>query len=87
MSPAKTEASLVLDPRSFENFYILLGKLGEGSNGIVKKCQEIKTNTIYAVKISRLSDDELIRVTKRTYHIMRRIYHENVIRPKCLFIN
>ena len=69
--------------RSFEEEYHMLSKIGEGKFGIVYKCENIQTKSIYAVKVinkksyTKQSDHELIQREIGTLSI---INHKNIIR-------
>lgn len=41
---------------NFDDLFILDEKIGEGAQSNVYKCREIKTQTIYAVKIAKKKD-------------------------------
>ena len=52
----------------------------KGTVGVVKKCIEIKTNKIYAVKIVKTRDDEIIDNIKKEFNHLKNLRHENIIR-------
>ena len=65
---------------------MIQGYAGEGANGYVQKCTEIKTGLPYAVKVLQ-GDDEYVRIVKQTYQILKLFDHDCVIKGKCCFIN
>jgi serine/threonine protein kinase len=44
------------DYQLFETKYSLLEKLGEGSNGVVRRCKKKETGELFAVKSFTLED-------------------------------
>jgi serine/threonine protein kinase len=70
----------------FEDSFELGRKLGEGASACVFECKSKKDGKIYAVKISR-GDVELLRISKRTFKIMKRLNHPNILKAKCLYLN
>lgn len=64
----------------------LLGYLGQGAHGVVYKCREIKSGRIYAVKVLS-GDSEVIRITKRTYAILKFFDDPRILKGRCLFID
>lgn len=70
----------------FDDSFVLGKKLGEGASGCVYTCQCKRDGKTYAVKISR-GDVELLRISKRTFKIMKRLNHPNILKAKCLYLN
>jgi serine/threonine protein kinase len=70
----------------FDDMYRVGKKLGEGASAAVYTCISKKDGKKYAVKISR-GDVELLRISKRTFKIMKRLNHPNIIKAKCLYLN
>jgi serine/threonine protein kinase len=59
-------------------------KLGEGANGVVRKCQDRKTNEIYAVKIGKMEEEHMMAL-ERIVNMMRRLKHDNILNNKELY--
>lgn len=53
---------------------------------MVYRCRDNKTDQVFAVKVMA-GDDELIRIAKRTYHILRLFDHESIAKGRKLFID
>lgn len=70
----------------FDELYTLGKKIGEGANGSVYLCTNKENKNMYAVKISR-GDVELLRISKRTFKILKRLNHPNIIKAKSLYLN
>jgi len=62
-------------------------KLGEGCHGEVRKCIHKTTKKIYAVKMIRNGDTEIILSAITSFKIAKTLNHPAVIKPKELFIN
>jgi serine/threonine protein kinase len=61
-------------------------KVGQGAHGVVYQCRDIKTGQIWAVKVMT-GDDELIRICKRTYNILRLFDNSSIAKGRKLFID
>jgi len=62
-------------------------KLGEGCHGEVRKCIHKITKKVYAVKMIRNGDTEIILSSITSFKIAKNLNHPAVIKPKELFIN
>jgi serine/threonine protein kinase len=49
-------------------------KIGEGCNGVVRKCIDRKTGITYVVKISQVDDEQIIYLRK-TFALIRKLNH------------
>ena len=61
-------------------------KLGEGTNGVVRKCKRRQNGEIFAVK-SFSFDDEHLPGLKSNFLIMKRLKHPNIIKYEALYID
>ncbi|EAS06527.2 Serine/Threonine kinase domain protein (macronuclear) [Tetrahymena thermophila SB210] len=73
------------DEYSFQ--YEELEKIGEGSHSIVKKCLNKLNNKMYAVKIIRTDDLEIINQAKTEYQIVKELNHDNILKVFEMFVN
>ncbi|KAL4429693.1 hypothetical protein ABPG74_017102 [Tetrahymena malaccensis] len=73
------------DEYSFQ--YEELEKIGEGSHSIVKKCLNKLNGKMYAVKIIRTDDLEIINQAKTEYQIVKELNHENILKVFEMFVN
>lgn len=62
-------------------------KLGEGAQSVVKRCVERASGKIFAVKLFRNSDCELISTLKTQYKILKLLNHPVIIEAHNLFVN
>lgn len=74
--------------KRFESKYQILDYfLGEGSTGLVKQCLNKETKKLYAVKITRSNDIELIKAIKNEYLIQKHLFHPNIVRAYEMYYN
>ncbi|CAK57827.1 unnamed protein product (macronuclear) [Paramecium tetraurelia] len=85
--PEIPSLSLVDDVIKFEDRYDILQVLGEGAHAIVKLARRKETNELYAVKITRMNNEEIYNNVKRTFYNARCLRHQNIIQEIELFIN
>ncbi|KAL4479213.1 hypothetical protein ABPG72_011425 [Tetrahymena utriculariae] len=82
------DSSIINQTRIFEENYELIGeKLGEGSQGDVRKCIHKKSQQIYAVKMIRNGDTEIILSAITSFQIAKNLNYPSIIKPYELFIN
>ena len=55
--------------------------------GLVKRCTELATGKIYAVKIIKSRDEEMLENIKKEYLHLRDLVHENIIKMHELLID
>ncbi|CAD8118154.1 unnamed protein product [Paramecium sonneborni] len=79
--------SVVDDALKFEDRYESLQILGQGAHAIVKLARRKETNELYAVKITRMNNEEIYNNVKRTFYNARCLRHQNIIQEIELFIN
>jgi serine/threonine protein kinase len=72
---------------SFFDLFNVEEKLGEGAQSVVKKCTELASGNIFAVKLFRSCDCELIEMLKAQYKILTELSHPNIIEGYYLFVN
>lgn len=60
---------------SFEGMFEKLEKVGEGCHSVVYKCKELKTGMIFAAKIFKNVDIDVVRHFKEHFMIKRAINH------------
>jgi serine/threonine protein kinase len=70
----------------FESKYELLEKIGEGTNGVVRRCKKRSTGEYFAVK-SFAVEDEQIPGLKSNFLNMKRLRHPNIIKYQALYID
>jgi hypothetical protein len=74
--------------KRFESKYQILDYfLGEGSTGLVKQCLNKETNKIYAAKIIRTNDIEVLKAIKNEFHIQKLLTHPNIVKAYEMFYN
>lgn len=56
-----------IENSDFTDFYVIQEKLGEGAHALVHKAIRKKDNAIFAVKIFRTNDPEIIATIRKTY--------------------
>lgn len=69
----------------FMEKYDLGEKIGEGSNGLVRKCYLKATRELFAVKTITM-DDEHIMFLKKNFKYIKALNHPNVIRYHCMYL-
>lgn len=67
--------------------YEKLELLGEGTVGSVWKCRHLESGELFAVKIFRSRDDEMLSNVRREFKHLKNLKHRNVIETKELYIN
>lgn len=72
---------------NFNEYYKELNILGEGTVGLVKKCRDLITKKIYAVKIIKTRNEEIIENIKKEFKNLKKIIHKNIIEVKKLLID
>lgn len=63
----------------FELKYELLEKLGEGSNGVVRKCRNKATGELFAVKTFSFEEEHIAHL-KENFMMMKRLRHSCIVR-------
>lgn len=61
--------------------------MGDGTSATVKLCKSIKTQKLYADKIFKEGDEEMINIIIRTFQIHRLLKHKYIIKAYELFID
>ncbi|CAD8117583.1 unnamed protein product [Paramecium sonneborni] len=85
--PEIISLSVVDDALKFEDRYEALEILGQGAHAVVKLAKRKETNELYAVKITRMNNEEIYNNVKRTFYNARCLRHQNIIQEIELFIN
>lgn len=88
-SPADVEQGQVLSHAFFSSRYLVIeGEiLGDGTNAVVKVCQNQKNGKLYAVKVFKEGDEEMINIIIRTFKAHRLLRHQFIIKAYELYIN
>lgn len=71
----------------FHELFRIEEKLGEGAQSVVKRCTELATERVFAVKFFRKSDCELISTLKSQYKILKVLSHPKIVQAHYLFVN
>lgn len=66
--------------------YQLLEQIGQGSNGIVKKCRVKGKDAIYAVKRMKLDVEDCSEL-KKNFRMISNLSHENIISYKAIYLD
>lgn len=61
--------------------------LGDGANAVVKLCRKNGEPNLYAVKIFKDGDEEMINIIIRTFKVHKSLSHNFIIKAYELFIN
>lgn len=61
--------------------------MGEGAQSVVKKCTELASGRVFAVKRFRSCDCELTEMLKTQYKLLTSLVHPNIIEGYYLFVN
>ncbi|CAD8085010.1 unnamed protein product [Paramecium primaurelia] len=85
--PEIISLNIVDDAIKFEDRYETFQVLGQGAHAIVKLARKRETNDLYAVKITRMNNEEIYNNVKRTFYNARCLRHQNIIQEIELFIN
>ena len=74
--------------KKFNEKYKMGEKIGEGSNGIVRKCFKRDENCekVYAVKSMEM-DEEHILFLKKNFKIIRALNHPNIIKYRAMYLD
>lgn len=72
---------------NFTDLFVVGEKLGEGAQSVVKKCTEVASGKVYAVKIFRCCDTELFEMLKTQYKLLTSLSHPHIIEAFYLFAN
>ena len=59
----------------------------KGTVGTVKRCIEIKTKEVFAVKIIKTRNEEIINNMKKEFKRLKKLDHQNIIIVKDLLID
>lgn len=70
----------------FELKYELLEKIGEGSNGLVRKCRSRESGKIFAVKSCTFEDEHLPHL-KSNFLLVSRLRHPHIVHYESLYID
>lgn len=74
--------------KKFENKYQILDFfLGEGTTGLVKQCLSKENYKIYAVKIIRTNDIEVLKTIKNEFLLQKILSHPNIVKVHEMFYN
>ena len=71
---------------TFKEKYEMLEKIGQGSNGVVRKCRHKKRDIVYAVKCMQM-DEEQILFLKKNFLFIKSLNHPNIIRYRRMFLD
>lgn len=80
---AKSEDS----PDSFPSKYEKLDLLGEGTVGSVWRCRLRATGEMFAVKVFRTRDNEILGNIKREFKHLKKLKHKNVVYMREIYMN
>eukprot|EP00826_Nyctotherus_ovalis_P059986 TRINITY_DN8389_c0_g1_i1.p2 TRINITY_DN8389_c0_g1~~TRINITY_DN8389_c0_g1_i1.p2 ORF type:complete len:131 (+),score=35.81 TRINITY_DN8389_c0_g1_i1:462-854(+) len=85
---AETEMQSFADCKNaFETKYELREVLGQGVSGLVKKCVNKKTGELFAVKMVRTSDIEIVKAIKNEFQLQKELSHPNIVKVYELYYN
>lgn len=62
-------------------------KIDEGMESVVYKAVEKSTKVIYAVKVFKKKDQDILNRLKTQFRILKNLNHPNIIKAYNLFIN
>ena len=71
----------------FSEKYDLLGTVGEGTVGTVKKCKDKVTGQVFAVKVIKKRDSELVTSIKNEFLHLKNLKHPNIVAAKEFYID
>lgn len=57
----------IVSEGSFDEFFKIDGKIGEGAHSVVYQCFDLQKNDVYAVKILKREDRELMEGMRESY--------------------
>ncbi|KRX07121.1 Protein kinase-like domain [Pseudocohnilembus persalinus] len=63
----------------FQQQQKILEELGQGAHGVVKKCKKLSTGKLYAVKIIRSNDEEIMIASKNCYKLQKLVQKSQYI--------
>lgn len=63
----------------FKDLFVVGEILGEGAQSVVKKCTEVASEKVYAVKMFRNCDSELVEMLKAQYKLLTSLSHPHII--------
>ena len=81
------ECSEIYISNGFESLYELVRKIDEGTQSVVHLCKEKATGNLFAVKVLRNKDPDLMRNLKEQFRILKNLSHDNIIKAHNLFVN
>lgn len=61
-------------------------KIGEGANGLVRKCYHTERKKTYAVK-TMMIDEEDVPSLKKNFWDIQKLKHPSIVKYKCLYID
>lgn len=64
----------------------MLEKIGEGTNGVVRKCLQKSSEKIYAVK-SMMIDEEQRSSLKENFNAMKLLDHPNIVGFRAIYLD
>jgi len=65
--------------------YELAETLGEGANGLVKRCIHRKTGMEFAVKMSEIEEEHILTL-KKSFKAIRSLHHPDIIKYHAMYI-
>lgn len=71
---------------AYEENYITMEKIGEGSHGVVKKCIHRETNKQFAVKISVMESQHALFL-KNNFRDIKKLKHPNILKYKAMYFD
>lgn len=71
----------------FQEKYNVLEIIGQGSTSVVKKIENIETKKIYATKIIRTRDQELLDFLRNEHLILAKLQHKNIIQSEEIIVD
>lgn len=63
-----------------------MNKIGEGTNGVVYRCQRKQNQQEFAVKEFKIEEEDLPAL-KSNFLVMKRLKHPNIIKYEALYID
>ena len=70
----------------FEEKYEICEKLGEGANGVVKRCVDRNTGEVFAVKMGTMEEEHIVTL-RSIVSIMKKLRHPNILQMKELYVD
>jgi predicted Ser/Thr protein kinase len=59
--------------------------LGQGSTGVVYKARELSNDQQVALKVMRMDDEEMLRIARDEYELLRSVEHPHIVRSLDFF--